>query len=247
MNINSTYVNYFGPEHLSFLFISLFILIAFEVVNAIWIKSIKVKKIEMYVLASLVLIFQVLNRIGIIWDRNWDWWQILPGTICSITSLVLGISCLFYKKENPLFQSIPLLSIIGGLLNDIYPNYLQQNSSFFYLPTITGMIHHTLAIILSISLFAFGFVKLDKRKWYMLPVTFTVIFFYSLLVVELTPLEDCANITKPMLSNSIFYGPVVALISFPVYALLLLVNELIKKHIDKKKLKTISKKENETT
>lgn len=225
-------VKYFGIEHISFLSISLALLAIFLVVNLLWIKNNKIRKIEIYVLASLLLAFQVMNRIGICIHKQTAW-EIFPDTLCSITSLVLAFCIFFYKKDNPLLQSIPMLSIVGGILNDVYPNYLQQNESFFYFPTITGMIHHTISIILSISLYAFRFIELDKKKWYVLPFTFAIIFFYSLLIVELTPLEDCANITKPMLKDSIFYGPVVALISFPVYWLIVLIKEIVLKHIKK--------------
>lgn len=224
----------FGIEHLTYVAIFAFIAVAFILVNVFFVKSKKLRDIEMYVLAFLLLISLILNRIAISIYRE-TWTGLILDSYCGIASFVLPFCVFFYNKKNPLFQSIPLVSIIGGLVNIIYPSYLTQSESFFYFASITGLIHHCFGFLLSIYLYVFKYIDMDIKKWYIVPFTLSIMLFYSLLLVELDILPDSCNIVYPMLSNTILYGPFIALIAFALIAIITLVRYLILKKKSKSK------------
>jgi len=235
LNILSNQVTIYGVEHVLFLVVSALIVFLLILFTKLFIKSGKIRILVVRIIGGILLISLILNRIAIAIHRN-NITGLLPDSFCGISSLMLSLLAIFYKKDNALLTSFALISLLGGLLNDFYPTYFNQNPSFFYFATFTGMLHHTIGVMLSLYLIFFNLLSFNYKKWYVLPLTFAVILSYSALIIELFKLDDASNIMYPMISNTILYGPFIALLA----TILNLIVYFILYLVDRKKIKNNS-------
>ena len=70
-----------------------------------------------------------------------------------MTSLVLSLGVLLGGKDNPVLHFAWLPGLFGGITTVIYASFVDQGPSIFYLPTISGLLHHSLAAMVAVALF----------------------------------------------------------------------------------------------
>ena len=101
-----------------------------------------------------LLVAIVANRTSIVFktpvpEYKWFW----TDSFCGFSSLVLSLATVFGKKDNDILQFIWLVALAGGAITTFYPDILGQNPSFMYIPTITGLLHHSISALTVITLF----------------------------------------------------------------------------------------------
>jgi hypothetical protein len=106
---------------------------------------------------------------------------------------------------------------------------LDQDSSFFFLPTISGLLHHSLCAMLVVALLMFRQIDITYKKWYCTFFGFTAYLTLGAFLMQNFDLNDAYHIAEPLISGT----PLTAWVMAPMYAvgygLVLLVVELIKK------------------
>lgn len=225
----------FGTEHILYLIITTLIASATLLLAKKYAKTEKSQIIFLKVLAALLFVAIITNRLSQVFRYDTvRWYLIIPDSFCGMTSLVTALAVLFGKKNNNVYHFIWLLGLFGGISTAIYATFVDQDVSFFYLPTISGLLHHSLCATVIVGLFMFGQIELTYKKWYCTFFGFTTYLTLGAFMMHTFNMSDAYHIAEPLLSNT----PLTAWVMAPMYAvgygLILFVVEIVRKK--KKKL-----------
>ena len=114
-----------------------------------------------------------------------------------------------------------------------YPDFIGQNQSLFYIPTISGLLHHSLSIVVVVFLFLFKHIHVTYKKWYCTVFGFTSYITIGAFLIGALGKTDAFHITEPLLSNTPLNTWVIVPIYIVVYGFTLLAFELIRKYSTK--------------
>lgn len=221
----------FGKVHCIYLAITLPLSIIGLVCAKKFAKSQKSQTIILKSIATALFIWILLNRLSQVFRYdNTRWEQIIPDSFCGMSSLVLSLSVLFGKKDNPVYHFVWFISLVGAVITIFNPTFLSQSSSVFYLPTISGLLHHSLALVMVVALLLFNQINITYKKWYCTLFGFTAYFTVGAFQMSVFGFNDAFHIVEPMLSGTPLTAWVVAPIYIVAYAIILLVIELVRKH-----------------
>ena len=186
----------------------------------------------------------MLNRLSQVFRYSEVRWElIIPDSFCGMTSLLLSLSVLFGKKNNAVYHFVWALSIVGTTITLVYPSFLDQSSTVFYLPTISGLLHHSIALVLILALFLFNQISVTYKKWYYSLFGFTTYLTVGAFQMSVLGLDDAFHIVEPMLDGTPLTVWVVAPIYAVGYAVVLLAFELVRKYNGKKQISKTAKSE----
>lgn len=220
----------FGPEHI--LYIILSTLLGSAVLLAGW-KLAKTEKAREYVLkalAFLLLIAIVTNRLSQVFRYDTvRWYCLIPDSFCGMTSLVLALGVLLGKKDNPVLHFAWLPGIFGGVSTVIYASFVGQDASFFYLPTISGLLHHSLSAMVVVAIFLFRYMRITYKKWYCSLFGFTSYLTVGAFLMQTFDMSDAFHIAEPLLPGTPLTVWVMAPMYVVAYATILLVVELVRR------------------
>lgn len=224
----------YGIEHFTYMGITA----AFAVVGLIYAKKFaKTEKAQGIILKSLalaLLIAILTNRLSQVFRyEKTNWVDIIPESYCGLTSLVLALAVLLGKKDNDAYHFLWILGLFGGISTVVYPAFIDQGPTIFYLPTISGLVHHSLSATLVIALLLFKQVDITYKKWYCTLFGFTCYLSLGAFLIGGLGLSDAFHIYTPLLPDTPLTTWVMAPIYAVCYALLLLVIELVRKHMAK--------------
>lgn len=220
----------FGIEHILYIVITavlggLGLFFAYK-----YAKSEKSQKIILKSLAGALFIAIMTNRLSQVFRYDTvRWYCIIPDSFCGMTSLVLSLAVLLGKKNNNALHFVWLLGLFGGISTVIYATFVGQDSSFFYLPTISGLIHHSLSATLVIALLMFKQIEITYKKWYCTLFGFTCYMTVGAFLMHTFNLSDAFHIAEPLLSGTPLTAWVMAPIYATAYAIILLVIEVVRK------------------
>jgi hypothetical protein len=229
-------LNVFGSVHIIYLVITLPLSVLALFLGKKFAKSEKSQSIFLKSLAALLLIWIIINRLSQVYRYGLvRWEQIIPDSFCGMTSLILALAVLFGKKDNAVYHFVWFLGLLGALVTVLNPTFLDQGPSIFYLPTISGLLHHSLALVMIAALLLFGQVHITYKKWYCTFFGFTFYLSVGAFQMSVLGFPDAYHIAEPILSDT----PLTAWVMAPLYAvgygLVLLVIELVRKHLQKTK------------
>ena len=193
-------------------------------------KTEKAQSIVLKSLGVLLLIWITINRLSQVFRYDEVRWElIIPDSFCGMTSLVLALAVLFGRKDNCVYHFTWFLGLVGGLITVCNPTFLDQGPSVFYLPTISGLLHHSVALVVIAALLLFGQIHITYKKWYCTLFGFTVYLTVGAFQMSVLGLADSFHIVEPILSGT----PLTAWVMAPLYAagygLVLLVIELLRR------------------
>lgn len=228
-------LNVFGGVHFIYLAITLSLSVAGLYLAKRYAKTEKSQKIVLKSIAVLLLIWIVLNRLSQVYRyENVRWELIIPDSFCGMTSLVLSLAVLFGKRDNAAYHFLWSLGLVGSLITIFYPTFLDQGASVFYLPTISGLLHHSITLVMIAALFLFRQIDVTYKRWYCTLFGFTCYLTVGAFQMSVLGLSDAFHIVEPMLSET----PLTAWFIAPIYAVcyagVLWVFELVRKHKRKK-------------
>lgn len=220
----------FGIEHILYIIISTILgggglFFAYK-----YAKSDKAKTIIIKCLAVALFLSVMTNRISQVFRYDTiRWYCIIPDSFCAMTSLVLSLAVLFGKKNNNIYHFVWLLGLFGGISTVIYATFVDQNSSFFYIPTITGLLHHSFSAIVVVALLMFRQIDITYKKWHCTLFGFTCYLTLGAFLMHTFKLSDAFHIAEPLLPNTPLTAWVMAPMYAVAYAIILLLIELVKK------------------
>lgn len=220
----------FGWQHFTYLGIFVVLSVAGLIVAKIFAKDETVQNIILKSTAIALLIAIVTNRFSIVFKgANPDWVQLIPDSYCGMSSLVLSMAVLIGKRDNAVLHFVWFIAILGGCITMVYPDFIGQNESIFYIPTISGLLHHSIAIVLVIMLFLFNHITVTYKKWYCTVIGFMAYITVGAFLIGAMGKNDAFHIITPMLSGTPLHTWVILPIYVVVYGTTLAIFELVRK------------------
>lgn len=224
----------FGSVHLIYLAITLSLSVLGLFFAKKYARSERSQKIILKSIAVLLLIWIVTNRLSQVYRySNVRWELIIPDSFCGMTSLVLSLAVLFGKKDNAVYHFVWSLGIVGSLITIFYPTFLDQGPTVFYLPTISGLLHHSLTLVMIAALFLFDQIYVTYKKWYCTLFGFTSYLTVGAFQMSVFGFSDSFHIVEPMLDGTPLTAWFIAPIYVVGYAIVLFSFELVRKYIGK--------------
>jgi tellurite resistance protein TehA-like permease len=220
----------FGIEHILYIVISTIIggvglFLAYK-----YAKDEKKQNIILKIIAVLLFVSVMTNRISQVFRyEEVRWYCIIPDSFCAMTSLVLSIAVLFGKKNNNAYHFLWLLGLFGGISTVIYASFVGQGPTIFYIPTITGLLHHSFSAILVVGLLMFKQIDITYKKWYCTLFGFTSYLTVGAFLMHTYNLSDAFHIAEPLLPNTPLTAWVMGPMYAAAYAVILFAIELYKK------------------
>ena len=221
----------FGKVHLIYLAISLVVSFATLFCAKKFAKSEKSQKIILKSIAAMLFVWILVNRLSQVFRyNNVRWEQIIPDSFCGMTSLVLSLAVLFGKKDNNVLHFTWFLALIGDIITIAYPTFLNQGPTVFYLPTISGLLHHSISLIMVIALLLFKQINITYRKWYCTLFGFTAYLTMGAFQMSVFGFSDAFHIVEPMLEGTPLTVWFVAPIYIVGYSIVVLIIEMVRKY-----------------
>ena len=182
-------------------------------------------------IAIALFIAIIANRLSQVFRYETAYWEsLIPDSYCGMTSLVLSLAVLFGKKDNNFYHFLWILALFGGISTIVYPSFINQGPTIFYLPTISGLLHHSLSATLAIALLLFKQIHITYKKWYCTLFGFTCYLTVGAFLIGCLGVSDAFHIYTPLISGT----PLTTWVMGPIYAvcytLLLLIIEQVRKH-----------------
>jgi hypothetical protein len=221
----------FGIEHILYIVITAIAGGAGLLFAKKFAKTEKAQSNVLKLLGLLLFVSIVTNRLSQVF-RYGDarWYCIIPDSICGMTSLMLSLGVLVGKKDNGILHFTWLLGLFGGISTVIYATFLDQDVSFFYLPTISGLLHHSLAAMVAVAVLMFRYIEISYKKWHYTLFGFMGYVTVGAFLMNIFDLSDAMHLAEPLLDDTPLTIWVMAPMYAVGYAMILFVAELIKKH-----------------
>ena len=206
----------FGIEHILYILISTTITVVSLILAKKYAKSEKSQTIFLKAIAVCLVISILTNRLSQVFRYDdARWYLIIPDSFCGMTSLVLSLAVLFGKRNNDVLHFVWLLGLFGGISTTIYASYVSQSDSIFYLPTISGLLHHSFSTFMVIALLMFNQIEITYKKWYCTLFGFTSYLTIGAFLMHAFNMSDAFHIAEPLIPNT----PLTCWIMAPMYAI----------------------------
>lgn len=220
----------FGKEHIIYIIASITVAFLVCFLSKRFAKTDKTKNLVIKIAAAVLFVIIFTNRLALVFEyEKADWMELITDSVCSTTSYVLSISLLVGKKDNKILHFIWLVALGGGVITTFYPNFIGQNPSFLYPPTILGMMHHTWSAIVIILVFLMGHLHLTYKKWYCTLFGFTTYLAYGSFLMCVLGYSNPLYMKEPAIDGTIFTIWVMMPIYIVVYSIILLIVELVRR------------------
>ena len=244
-------VGTFSLFHIIYMLIAVPLFVGGLILIKKFVKSEKTINLILDIAAGVLLTIVVIERIDIVYEnlkegttyvvfgetRGYNWWMLLPDSICGLCSLLLPFFIWFKRKgNNYLVESLFTVIMIGTLVNIFYPSYI-NDEPINQVRCWGGLVHHYISGFLAMLMLLFHKFEPSIKRWYLNIIALTVIIAYGYFCITVLKFAKCMYIEAPLFESvpfSRWYG--MYLVAYiPINIIFLVVWELIKKYRAKKK------------
>lgn len=220
----------YGIEHFTYIIITTLLSVAILLCAKKFAKEEKTQAIFLKVLAFALLVAIITNRLSQVFRYETTRWEnIIPDSYCGLTSLALALAVLFGKKDNDAYHFLWILGLFDGISTVIYPSFIGQGPTIFYLPTISGLLHHSLCATTVVALLLFKQIHITHKKWYCTLFGFTCYISLGAFLIGCLGISDAFHIYTPLLDGTPLTTWVMAPLYAVAYALILFIIEFVRK------------------
>ncbi len=205
----------FGVEHILYIIISTVLFGGGLFLAKKYALTERSQRVVLEVLGVLLFIAIMTNRLSQVFRYDdVRWYAIIPDSYCGMTSLLLSLAVLFGKKNNGALHFLWHLGLFGGVSTVIYATFVGQGPTIFYLPTISGLLHHSFSAALVVALLMFKQIDITCKKWYYTFFGFTSYLTLGAFMMQAFDLSDAFHIAEPLIPDT----PLTAWVMAPMYA-----------------------------
>ncbi len=220
----------FGKEHIIYMIVSTVVGAACLLLAKKYAKTEKARTLVLKCIAFLLLASILANRLSQVFRyEQVRWYCIIPDSFCGMTSLVIALAVLFGKRNNVVLHFAWLLGLFGGIATVVYPTFVSQHQSIFYLPTSSGLLHHSFSALLVVALLMLGWIDITYKKWYCVILGFTCYLTVGAFLMSVFDMSDAFHIVEPLLENTKLTAWVMAPIYLTAHGLIFVAVELIRR------------------
>lgn len=216
-----------GVEHIIYLIICAIILIPLAIFLKYKLKNEKQIEIMFNIIGLIGLIVIIMNRLSISIAHD-NYFKLIPSSFCGMSSLLMAISLLFFKKDNNILHAIWLIGFLGMIITLAYPDFVEEGNSIFYLPTLTSFLHHTITLYALIFIFLFKYVNLRISKAWTQLVFGAIYIGTGFFLIYVGKVKDAFYIYSPALKDTILYFALLLPFYILLYSLIIGTIELIR-------------------
>lgn len=214
----------FGWQHLTYLAVAIILMIIGWTLIKKFVKKENHLRLVFFILGivelGLISWNRICTNIGV-----YNPIMLLPTTFCGTTSFVFAMILIFGKKDSKPLQFITMCAFLGGLLTLIYPDFIGQNASVFYPPTISGLLHHTFLLFTSVLVIITKYLVPTFKKWSSLIVGLCAFMAYGAFQIGILKRSNSMQIMKPLISGTALNFALVGFLFVVLYTVFLLVYE----------------------
>jgi len=157
---------------------------------------------------------------------------LLPKSLCGTVSVFFSLVLIFGKKNNAALQFISTTALLTGAITIFYPdfigqlNYAGEATGFLYMPTITGIFHHSMQLFAALLVLITGYCRLEIKRWAVAPVGLAFFMVYGRL---LSDAFNIANSIDAQLLNGVTFTSwyIIELIYLSLYTAALLIADTL--------------------
>ena len=220
----------FGKEHLIYIAASLLVAFCTLFFAKKYAKTERTQALVIKCAAAVLFAVILANRLALVFEYDTvNWKKLLTDSFCSTSSYILSLALLLGKRNNNVLHFIWMVALAGGSIVTFYADFIGQNPSFLYPPTILGMAHHTISAIVVILVLMFGYVELTYKKWYCTLIGFTCYLSYGAFLMCVLGYTNPFYMTSPAVAGTPFTVWVIAPIYITVYAIVIASIELARR------------------
>ena len=225
----------YGIEHFIYIGITTAIAVSGLLLAKKFAKTESSQRIFLKGVALALFVAILANRLSQVFRYGMvRWEQIIPDSYCGMTSLVLALAVLFGKKDNDVLHFVWILGLFGGISTIAYPSFIDQGPTIFYLPTISGLLHHSLSATLAVAILLFNQIHITYKKWYCTLFGFTCYLSVGAFLIGFFGFSDAFHIYTPLIDGTPFTTWGMAPLYVICYALLLFIIERVRIYKSKK-------------
>lgn len=225
----------YGIEHFIYIGITTAIAVSGLLLAKKFAKTESSQRIFLKGVALALFVAILANRLSQVFRYGMvRWEQIIPDSYCGMTSLVLALAVLFGKKDNDALHFVWILGLFGGISTIAYPSFIDQGPTIFYLPTISGLLHHSLSATLAVAILLFKQIHITYKKWYCTLFGFTCYLSVGAFLIGFLGFSDAFHIYTPLIDGTPFTTWGMAPLYVICYALLLFIIERVRIYKSKK-------------
>ena len=123
---------------------------------------------------------------------------------------------------------------MGAVTTIAYPTFLSQGPTVFYLPTISGLLHHSITLVVVVAVLMFGQIHITYKKWYCTLFGFTCYLTLGAFQMSVFGFSDAFHIAEPIIEGTPLTAWVMAPLYMVGYSIVLLGVDLVRRHQQKK-------------
>lgn len=155
-------------------------------------KSQKSKRIVLFVIAGLILFFELARRVITLtqsssYTFNQILWILLPRPWCAISCWLFMISTLVNKKS--LYNLVSITGLLCTLIFFAYPG-VGFNNQYILFENLYSIVTHSLVLIGSITLITLKFAKFEYKTIWKELIGLALIFVYAFLEIYVLKIES---------------------------------------------------------
>ena len=186
----------------------------------------------------ILLLLVIINRISItVYDNaiahkdDASILELLPNSICGLSSLLLALGIVFGAKDNFVLNSVSYIGFFGSIIVIFYPDFL-ITQPFWSIRSITGLLHHSLFNLIVIVMMISGYIKPCVVKFKYLIIMMSFYMTYGIFLIDACGIQHAMQIGKPLIQNA----PIITswYVVFLATAVVVLIYEAIFDFLNKK-------------
>lgn len=154
-------------------------------------KDEKTKRIVLWILTGLIILFEVVRRIANL-SKNTDWsftsimHILLPRPWCAIACWTLIVAAIVNKKF--LYNFASITALLCAIIFFSYPG-VGFRSPYFLFDDLYSVVTHCLLLVESITLMTLGFTDFKYKQFWKVGVCYAVILLYTFLEIYVLKIE----------------------------------------------------------
>ena len=149
----------------------------------------------------IIKIAGIILFVLVIVTKDASWWELLPNSICGLSSLLLALAIILGKEDNWILNSASYLGFFGSAIVIFYPDFL-ITQPFFSIRSITGLLHHSLMNLLIIVMMITGYIKPSRTKFKYLIIMMAFYMTYGIFLIDALGIDNAMQIGKPLIKNA---------------------------------------------
>ena len=217
----------YGTEHIVYMCVCLVLMVVLLMLLKRFVPRDKMF-IPVKLTAAVGLVLIVINRIVVARSRGGTFLDFIPDTYCSMMGFILPVVVLLFRPGTKIFQYAIFAGMIGGLITLFYPDFLVYFDSIFNIHPFTGLLYHTLMVLVFLEVLVCGYYTPSFRNWASFPVGLAFMVVFAVFGNTVLGQSNNMYLNAPLLPDTALTWWVAGILMLVLYTVCLQVYEMVR-------------------